>query len=68
MLNNMKIATRLTLGFGIVSFLLLVVMVLGLQSLASLKSGLAATNATSQYAKATGAGPEHENSLTIIGL
>jgi len=54
MLNNMKIATRLTLGFGIVSFFLLVVMVLGLQSLASLKSGLAATNATSQYAKATG--------------
>ena len=54
MLNNMKIATRLTLGFGIVSFLLLVVMVLGLQSLSSLKSGLAATNAASQYAKATG--------------
>ena len=54
MLNNMKIATRLTLGFGIVSLLLLVVMALGLQSLSSLKSGLAATNATSQYAKATG--------------
>ena len=54
MLNNMKIATRLTLGFGIVSFLLLVVMALGLQSLSSLRSGLAATNATSQYAKATG--------------
>ena len=54
MLNNMKIATRLTVGFAIVSFLLLVVMVLGLQSLSSLKSGLAATNATSQYAKATG--------------
>jgi methyl-accepting chemotaxis protein len=54
MLNNMKIATRLTLGFGIVSFLLLVVMVLGLQSLSSLKSGLAASNAASQYAKATG--------------
>ena len=46
MLNNMKIATRLSFGFGIVSFLLLVVMALGLQSLSSLRSGLAATNAT----------------------
>ncbi len=54
MLNNMKIATRLTFGFGIVSLLLLVVMVLGLLSLSSLKSGLAATNAASQYAKVTG--------------
>ncbi len=54
MLNNMKIATRLTLGFGIVSLLLLVVMVIGLQSLSSLKAGLAAANVTSQHAKVTG--------------
>ena len=42
------------LGFGVVSFLLLLVMFLGLQSLSSLKAGLTAANSTSQYAKATG--------------
>ncbi|MBN2129022.1 MAG: MCP four helix bundle domain-containing protein, partial [Sedimentisphaerales bacterium] len=54
MLNNLKISTRLALGFGVVSFLLLLVMFLGLQSLSSLKAGLTAANSTSQYAKATG--------------
>lgn len=54
MLNNLKIATRLTAGFGVVSSLLLVVMIIGLQSLSSLKDGLAAANVTSQHAKVTG--------------
>ncbi len=55
MLANLKIAARLALGFGIASLLLLAVAVLGLQSLAALRAGLVQANATSEYAKATGA-------------
>lgn len=54
MLNHMKISARLSVGFGTISFLLLVVMGLGLQSLTSMKSGLTAANTASQYAKTTG--------------
>lgn len=51
MLKNMRIATRLMLGFGVVSLMLLIVLAMGLGSLSNLKGGLAEASQASKRAK-----------------